>query len=598
MLKLMDITPKKTRYVPPLWFMLYFTATDKFSSSEWFKWDNWTPCQVAAYCGALPALSWLLQHRDLGEVVTVLSSYDAAANAELRKQGWRDEASSDTISSSRKERDRDTDTDSTRSQNDDTDWKGICALSIAADRGFLDAAREVLRWFPPRLMKLLRVNPLEVRDGAGRTPLLSAVLNDHQEIADILLGHGARTDIRDNTGGTVLSYATCSDSTKMLNLLVQGQPHLDPPTVRTSLRHLACKAVLGEDSRVLQRILATDRLEFDTDIEKDIRRHWISPEVRLNEVPCPETLLDLAAYCGVGKAVVSVLIDKGADLARQGKAGLAPLHYAVLGGHLEMVRLLIDLGADLNMPTTGQQVVTELSNRLSLLQYLVKAGAPYPSHWDYVGDLIPNIFQLPLSRNSDPAGATFSHWIDNCFSVPSREALHALPLVLATVAGEVDYLSTMLDAIRREQDELPGFYSWSLLHCSARFESGVECLKLLQYEVDALARNKLGETALHLAVLAGKVDAVSLLLEADPRSINSTDCYGNTALHFATFWHASPNPELVETLLRHGADSEIKNASEETALHAALQMDECSTRDTLIDLFRRSRALRDAGKTS
>ncbi|KAJ1495352.1 hypothetical protein T484DRAFT_1763096 [Baffinella frigidus] len=44
------------------------------------------------------------------------------------------------------------------------------------------------------------------------------------------------------------------------------------------------------------------------------------------------------------RALVTVM---GADLAATDANGRAPLHFAALNGHTEMVRTLVDLGADI-----------------------------------------------------------------------------------------------------------------------------------------------------------------------------------------------------------------------------------------------------------
>ncbi|XP_078679759.1 uncharacterized protein LOC144915337 [Branchiostoma floridae x Branchiostoma belcheri] len=110
-------------------------------------------------------------------------------------------------------------------------------------------------------------------------------------------------------------------------------------------------------------------------------------------------------------------------------------------------------------------------------------------------------------------------------------------------------------------------------------------------------KNHMDETALHLAAGSGDVGMVKLLLEHDA-NISATDCLGNTALHFAarngnakalhllrrkenidaegndnlTALHLATwngHADIVNNLLRYGADPNKKDKWGHTALHIA-----------------------------
>ena len=51
--------------------------------------------------------------------------------------------------------------------------------------------------------------------------------------------------------------------------------------------------------------------------------------------------------------ICRLLIDKGAQVEAKNISGWTPLHFAAFGGYVEIVRLLCDRGADIEARTTG-----------------------------------------------------------------------------------------------------------------------------------------------------------------------------------------------------------------------------------------------------
>ncbi len=90
---------------------------------------------------------------------------------------------------------------------------------------------------------------------------------------------------------------------------------------------------------------------------------------------------------------------------------------------------------------------------------------------------------------------------------------------------------------------------------------------LLKKGADIMARDCLGRTALHLAVQVGDLIAVILLLNMEA-NITAQDNSGETVLHLAA---RHINQDLVELLLEKGADMTIRDYSGATALHSAAQ---------------------------
>ncbi len=74
------------------------------------------------------------------------------------------------------------------------------------------------------------------------------------------------------------------------------------------------------------------------------------PEADFSDVNVCRSDGDNALHCVVGWGdlpAARVLIDAGIDVNRSGDLGYTPLHIACMKGNVEMVKLLIDRGADI-----------------------------------------------------------------------------------------------------------------------------------------------------------------------------------------------------------------------------------------------------------
>ncbi|KAG0443446.1 hypothetical protein HPB47_014908, partial [Ixodes persulcatus] len=76
----------------------------------------------------------------------------------------------------------------------------------------------------------------------------------------------------------------------------------------------------------------------------------------------------------------------------------------------------------------------------------------------------------------------------------------------------------------------------------------------------ALARDRMGMTPLHRAVVLGRQDAVKLLVDKFPETINARDREGRTALHYAAAAsRRSGRSHLYRLLLQNGCDPRIRD---------------------------------------
>jgi hypothetical protein len=105
----------------------------------------------------------------------------------------------------------------------------------------------------------------------------------------------------------------------------------------------------------------------------------------------------------------------------------------------------------------------------------------------------------------------------------------------------------------------------TLLHIAAKNGHADAVESLLDAGADIRAKNKLGYTALHEAAWHGQDAVVQALLNANA-DINAEDKFGTTALHNAA-WQGHAN--AVQNLLNAGADARAKDAVGTTPLALA-----------------------------
>jgi ankyrin repeat protein len=74
---------------------------------------------------------------------------------------------------------------------------------------------------------LKRNENIEIKDQAGRTPLLNAVIEDSIPMVKILLEHGANIHVQDKLGYSALHYASQNQSIEMVNLLIERGSIID-----------------------------------------------------------------------------------------------------------------------------------------------------------------------------------------------------------------------------------------------------------------------------------------------------------------------------------------------------------------------------------
>ncbi|EWY84207.1 hypothetical protein FOYG_13970 [Fusarium oxysporum NRRL 32931] len=384
---------------------------------------------------------------------------------------------------------------------------GKTALHIAIEQGLTTEAQYIIHGGAN----------IAVADNEGQQPLYLACVEGHTELVELLLSKKASIDAASNRGETPIAAACRNGHTKIVNILLGGKANTKISDNRkwTPLHW----ASVGNHEEIVKRLLGVDTLNLNA---TEALAHW--------------TPLNVAAYCG-HKGVVSLLLEKNADLYIKNSLQWTPLMTATTMQHLEIVRTILD-------HKTGW-----------------KAGY--------------------LERGN--------HLNNNPLHVASKTGFYEIASLLIGAGANCN----ATDSQGMTPLHVASFHNHSKIVALLLSEAPVPV-------VDVNAEADDGRTSLHLASLQGNELIVKALLQKNA-SIDATDKTGMTPLHLASGANAedrclsdpdpvSPSPSgdddpdsengnteaksgrhlsVVELLLLNGANKNIKDTNGDTALHRA-----------------------------
>jgi ankyrin repeat protein len=389
----------------------------------------------------------------------------------------------------------------------------------------------------------------------GMTALHWAVRHNDVETARLLLRAGAKPDVATRYGVTPLYFACENATATMIDLLLRAGVDANSanPGGETALMTASrtgnvdvVKLLLdrgasinAKESQRGQTALMWAVLENHPDVVKLLLARGADINVQTKtEVPDGTT--------GRAEAKSGDIGAHGPGMYR-GRAVPSPsgamtaLHFAARDGNLEMTRILIEAGADLERPSangTRPLVVAIINNHIELALYLVAKGADVNAGDDFYK-------RTPLFAAVEMRNPDFTR--DTPSPVPDRrDPMELIKALLGRGANPNAQVNTT---------PFRGFY-----------------------QVSANWANFDGQTAFIRAALSGDVTLMRLLLEhgADP---NIRTYEGSTALMAAAGvnWvvaqtYSRSNDEYLEAAklcLEKGADVNAVNKQGFTAMHGA-----------------------------
>ncbi|KAM3611907.1 uncharacterized protein V6R79_025675 [Siganus canaliculatus] len=237
------------------------------------------------------------------------------------------------------------------------------------------------------------------------------------------------------------------------------------------------------------------------------------------------------AVAGRNKEAVQLLLQRRVKVDQKDKFGVAPIHLAAWFGSLEILKLLVQAGAEQKVENEkGLNIMhcAAINNHTEIVEYIV------------------NDLQMKELDKDDMSG-------NRAFA-------------LAAEHGCVDMLDMLMEPYKMATMK-PNKRGDTPLHLAARNDH-LDAVQLLLLSFDTRDEvNMDGETALYQAAENGQERCVMALLEAgcDPNILTNDKC---SALHPVS---ESGDASLVQILLEFKANGDFKNLHLEAPLHLAVK---------------------------
>lgn len=460
------------------------------------------------------------------------------------------------------------------------------ALYLAAERGNLEMVQ----------LLLARGAGLE-HDGAGpgATPLMVASLHNHEAIVKVLIQKGAKFYVND--GRSALTAATIGGHLNIVRLLLKSGAPVNVHGGKDYIRPAIAEACVHGRKEILELLLqhgqgvnhhTSPPLVFASmhgNIEMARMLLVKNAEVDAFESTLGWNALMAAASSGYLE-LVELLLDHGADINLQGKGGSSPLGIAARQGHEKIVDLLLDRGANLGLSIIQAAI---LGDQAQIAEKLIGSG------YDLQDEEMGEILQLACLQGFESlaevliqngANVNFSDWdrhgsvlqaaaqqdnedivrllINNGAYINSTSGTVGTALHVAIRNGHDNIVTLLIDHGADVNIQEGGDYRSTLQ--AASFYGYEDIVRLLiDHGADVNSKGGRYGSALQTASSFG-YENIAILLIDHGANVNSEGGEFGTALQAASY---SGHESIVRLLIDHGAKVDIQGGKYHSALVAA-----------------------------
>ena len=443
----------------------------------------------------------------------------------------------------------------------------------------------------------------------GRTPLHSAALKGSSEAVRLLIDSGAKVDEADNKDWTPLHVACQHGHTAVVEILIRAGA--DPNKLISMGRNALHLAAFEGRVQIAEMLLENSVKVHVPD--KDL---WTPLHLATQEGKTPIALMILkrreaninaqahngrtplhsAAFYG-RKDLVKALLDHGANTYVQDEKGWSQLHLAAQEGHLEIVEMLVTMGAPVNAQSDNLRTPIHLAcmrSHTQIVSYLITHSADLSlkdsKQWTCLHVAYHHkrqeVFRIllehgiPVNAQTDE-GRTCLHMLCSHYdgshyyieqllkhnaNIGIKDKDGNTPLHLAAASNAPDIVDRLLQKAADVESE--NYSGMRPLSLGIGHINIVR--KLIESGADVGACDKQGMTALHQACAKQSINVsvVQELLKCDKALVNRLTNAGSSPLHLAC--QSNNKKQVVQYLLDNGANVDEANTEGYTpVLYAA-----------------------------
>ncbi len=400
----------------------------------------------------------------------------------------------------------------------------------------------------------------------GRTYIFWAAYKGNIEIMQFLLDKGAKTDITDDKGSTILNFAAGSGqkNTETYDLLISNGANLKQDVTPS-----------GANALLLAAPYDTDFILMDYFTSKGLDIHSVDSD--------GNGVFNYVAKTGNIELMKKLLKKdvKGNDNA---------LIFASQGGRgtsngLEVYQFLETVGLNPKTVTNdGENVLHALASRSKdndIINYFILKGVDV-NQADTNGN---TPFLNAASRNTLEVVTLLSKHVSD-INQTNTKGESALALALANNSGDVvDFLlknKANINVVDSEGNDLTAYLMASYsTNKEEIFKQKLDLLKISGFEFGKPQAN--GNTLYHLALDKNDMNLLSYIQQFNP-DVNAKNKEGNTPLHEAAM--KAENADILKYLISVGAKKDAVTDFEETAFDLASENELLEQSKTPIDFLK------------